>query len=89
MASNSDEISDKTRSVHFGVAIEDDDPFVGGGAPAREGRGGGANRRMSLTKSKKFRETRSMRFTELNKVTGSVSLFVFIVRYFLQFFGSG
>ncbi len=88
MASNSDEISDKTRSVHFGVAIEDDDPFVGGGAPAREGRGGGANRRMSLTKSKKFRETRSMRFTELNKVTGSVSLFVF-VRYFLQFFGSG
>lgn len=76
MASNSDEISDKTRSVHFGVAIEDDDPFVGGGAPAREGGGGGAaNRRMSLTRSKEFREARSMRFTELNQKTGAVSSF--------------
>ena len=71
---NSDEIKDKTRSVHFGVAIEDDDPIEGGG---------GANRRTSLTKGKKFRETRSMRFSELNQVTGAVSLFVFIILYVL------
>lgn len=62
MASNGDEVA---------IAIEDDDP-------AREGGGGdGApvNRRMSLTKSKKFREARSVRFSELNQVTGAVSLF--------------
>ena len=88
MASKSDEINDKTRSVNFGVAIEDDcDPFEGsGGAPAREGGGGVASRRTSLTKSKKFREARSMRFSELNQVTGAVSLFCLL---FFAIFGSG
>ena len=73
MASNG-EVEDNTRSVNFGATNEDDDPFA-----AREGGGGDggapANRRASLTKSKKFREARSMRFVELNQVTGSVSLF--------------
>ena len=88
MPSNSDEINDKTSSVHFGVAIEDDgDPFEGSGvAPPREGVGGVANRRTSLTKSKKYRETRSMRFSELNQVTGAVSLFCLL---FFAIFGSG
>jgi hypothetical protein len=64
MASNGDEVA---------IAIEDDDPFTD--ASAREGGGRGvANRRASLTKSKKFREARSMRFSELNQATGAVSL---------------
>ena len=77
MASNG-EVEDNTRSVNFGATNEDDDPFAGH-ASAREGGGGHdgapANRRASLTKSKKFRVARSMRFSELNQVTGAVSLF--------------
>ncbi len=79
MASNGDEVddNDNTRSVNFGATIEDDDPFAGhASARPREGGGGApASRRMSLTKSKKFREARSMRFSELNQVTGAVSSF--------------
>ena len=81
MASNGDEFEDntRTRSVNFSAIEEDDDPFAVhvSASMAREGGGDGdapANRRMSLTKSKKFREARSMRFSELNKATGAVSL---------------
>lgn len=92
MASTGDEVevNDNTRSVNFGATIEDDEPFAGHVSATQGGEGGAVNRRSSLTKSKKFREARSMRFSELNQVTGAVSLtscfmYYYADRYIMQY----